>query len=76
MLLPLAALLVCFSSVLPSDIDTGPLVPDQAHAALKRAAEKAEGKEVAAEPQKADNQTHFFEIKDDKSKVCKKNIWK
>lgn len=68
MLLPLAALLVCFSSVFPSDIDTGPLVPDQAHAALKRAAEKAEGKEVAAEPQKTDNQTHFFEIKDDTSK--------
>ena len=73
MLLPLNALLVCFSCVFSSDIDTGPLVPDQAHAALKRAAEKAEGKEVAAEPQKTNNQTHFFEIKDDTSKVCKKN---
>ena len=75
-MLPLAALLVCFSSVFSRDIETGPLVPDQAHEALKRAAEKAEGKEVAAaaEPQKTNNQTHFFEIKDDKSKVCKKNI--
>lgn len=70
MLLPLAAVFVCCSCVFSSDIDSGPLVPDpdQAHAALRRAAEKAEGKQVAAEPQKKDNQTHFFEIKDDTTK--------
>jgi len=69
MLLPLAAVFVCCSSVFSSDMDTGPLVPDQAHAVLRRAAEKAEAKEVAAEPQETNKtKTHFFEIKDDTSK--------
>jgi len=63
MLVQVAAVLVCCSCVLTSDLDTGLLgqYQDEPHDVLRREAEKR----METEPAKPDNQTNFFEIKDD-----------
>ena len=68
MLVPVAAVLVCCSCVLTSELDTGPLGQYQyePHDVLRREAEKR----METEPAKPDNQTNFFEIKDDATNVC------
>jgi len=64
MLVPLASLLVCCTCVMTSELDTGPLGRDETHDLLRQEAEKR----METGPAKTDNQTNFFEIKDDTTK--------
>ena len=66
MLLPLAALLVCCTCVLTSELDTGTLGREETDDLLRREAEMR----METEPAKTDNLTNFFEIKDDTTTVC------
>ena len=70
MLLPLAVVLFSCSCVISGDIDTIPLDTDEAHAVLRRAAEKAQGQEalLSSDPPKTNNTKNFFEIREDTTK--------
>jgi len=70
MLLPLAVVLFSCSCVISGDIDTIPLDTDEAHAVLRRAAEKAQGQEalLSSDPPKTNKTTNFFEIREDTTK--------
>jgi len=65
MLLPLAVVFVSCSCVISGDIDTIPLVSDEAHSVLRRAAEKTQGQD---DPPTTNNKTNFFEIREDTTK--------
>jgi len=70
MILPMAVVLFSCSCVISGDIDTIPLDTDEAHAVLRRAAEKAQGQEalLSSDPPKTNKTTNFFEIREDTTK--------